>query len=589
MIKIQSANHFAALVYGLKPIRQQKSRAFQNGGKVNTFPFGLGELRISWEKQKIDALFTANSEFFLREISFGFNFRSFRPSSETVLWCESYSDVFPTKSNHPIPSTLSTKPVKDGAWALWLSESPNAEGIFFSQSPPASTPIHFFAHPGKRELRMKWTLNRTVSEGETIILPAIKISTGALEKETRSWRKKWSTLSRREPLTDRRIGWCAGRELKSPKELREMLGVLKTVKPRFEWFAVGPQYAVAPGDWLIPSTPFKDHMGSLSRSINEFSMGPALRLAPFLVSPKSTMAVEKRDWLVKSNNGSPVSVPGYAGDRALFYVLDITHNAVVSHIHHMFTVMRDRWGFRSFIIERMMDSAVAGIRQDGLLEIGSLLVKAAMTIRNSVGNKVMLSASDLPLLTTSGIWNSQSVVPISDLFPANSFHYQKSMSAASAMLHRSRWKDSGLVLCSGLLPIQLFGADYGTAAQTMLNAVALVTGMIMLSGDPRSMDRETAKFLENFLSLSEECRKGKLNILPNLNGGRVVPLVVRNDRGWVALFNFSEKKKSVSLDRTGMKSELGILSSLSTGDGSVYNSPKIDVTLPPYGYRLFRA
>jgi len=590
MIKIQSANHFAALAYGLKPIRQQKARAFQNGGdRVNTFPFGLGELRISWKNHQIDASFTPSAEFFLREISFGFNFHSSRPSSETVIWNESYSDVFPMKPNHPIPSSLSTKPVKDGAWALWISDSPDAEGILFSQHPPASIPIHFIAHPGKRELRMKWTLNRIVPEGETIILPAIKISSGALERETRVWRKKWPSLSRREPLTDRRVVWCAGRELKSPKVLREMLGVLKPIKPHFDWFAVGPQYATAAGDWLIPSSPFKDHMGSLSRSINEFNMGPALRLAPFLVSPKSAMATENRDWLVRSNNGFPVSVPGYAGDRGPAYVLDITHSAVVSHIRHMFAVMRDRWGFRSFIIERITDSAIAGNRRDGLWEIGRLLEKAAMTIRNSVGDRVMLSASDLPLLTTPGIWDSQSVMPISDLFPGDSFHHQKSMNAASAMLHRSRWKDSGLVLCSGLLPIQLFGSGRGTAAQSMLNAAALTAGMTMLSGDPRTIDEETVRVLENFLSLSEECRKGRLNILPNLNSGRDAPLVVRNDRGWLALFNFSENKRSVSLDRAGMKSELGIHSSLSTGDGSVYNSPRIDVTLPPYGCRLFRA
>jgi hypothetical protein len=591
MIKIQSAGIKAALKYGLKPVMREKSRVQQGDGpKENVFALESGELRISWKDQRIEAVLKTNTDVYVREISLFFSYRSPRPAGETTIWTESFSDDLFTGRFHPVPSTLSKKPVRDGAWALWVSETSATEGLFFSQSPPASFPIRFSCHPGKKEIRIDWQLNRTVSSGSMLTLPAVTLSRGTAEKEIKNWHKEWAAVSRRETLTDRRTGWCAGPELTSPKELREMLAVLKAAKPRFEWFAVGPEYALATGDWLNPAEPFRDRMGSVSRSITEYNMGPALRLAPFLVSRKSELAAEKRDWLVRSSKGSPLLVPGYAGDREMAHVLDITHSEVIAHVTRLFTVMRDQWGFRNFVLERVGNVAVPGNRQNNTLGTGNLMEISSKTIRNAVGNKVLLIASDLPLLTSPGLWDSQALIPAIDEFSLRPLKRarRKAMTIASALLHRSGWIDIGWVLNSGILPLGLIEKECGTADGSLLASIALAAGIVILSGDPRTMNEESLKSLKDFLNLSEKCRKGKLRIIQNVGGGLVSPLVVRNDRGLLALFNLSGKKKGIMLDRTGMKTDLGVSTPLSAGDGAVFNSPEIHVALQPYGHRIFR-
>ena len=85
-----------------------------------------------------------------------------------------------------------------------------------------------------------------------------------------------------------------------------------------------------------------------------------------------------------------------------------------------------------------------------------------------------------------------------------------------------------------------------------------------------------------------DCKNGRLALAPNIGGGRTEPLIVRNDRGWIALLNLSDRKKEVRLDRDKLKSALGVSTPLSAGDGAVFNSPEIHVALPPRGHRLFR-
>jgi hypothetical protein len=585
MMKFLPNGTSAKMTLGLKPSRVKTTRGrLGDGAKEHTFDIGFGELEAAWRDNRIEAAFKSGSDTFLKSITLILHFRSPQSANDAVVWTESYSDIFDLKNFNNAPGIFTRKSRRRGSWALWISEDSKSEGILFKQSPPAEYPVHFDCRPGKHRIDITWELNREVGEGERIALPNVGIARGGRKETISAWRREWFNVSSRTPPEDRRIGWLGGKETTSPRDLREILSAIRGQKIPLEWFALGPEYASATGDWLNPNEAFKDRMGSLSRTIGEQNLVPGLRFAPFLISRKSAFAEEKKDWLVKTSKGSPAVVKGYDRDKDQAVVLDVTNPDVEKYISRMFTVMRDQWGYRAYVLERMTDLAVPGFRHNSRVGPGTLMSAASALIRKVVGPKVLLVVENTPLLTGIGNWDARTAAP-----SISSFGRQREvLSAAAAQLHRASWNGRSWINTSGPLPWEFFGEDISDALKTATHAAALSCGMVTLCGDPRGLTDEKRDALIEFLSLFTECRKGRLTTGTETGGGKTTPLIVRNDRGWIALFNMSEKKKSIRLERDRLRTLLGVVAPLSAGDGAVFNSPEIHVSLPPRGHRLFK-
>jgi|GEM_PF-772769 len=591
MIKILPSGTSGIIEHGLKPVRSSRIRGrFGNTAKEQTFRFDPLTLHARWKSNRIETGLVFESEIYLRSIALDFRFRSPRHSGDTTVWTESIRDSIRHGNLKTIPGTFSQKTRRDGSWAIWIAEAADTEGLFLRQSPPGDYPIRFFCNPLSRVLKITWEINRMFSEGDTLTLPHVGISQGRMDRLLPSWQREWKQTSRRELLQDRRTGWCGGKEIEAPKDLREVLTSFRSRKIKTDWYALGPDYVSEIGDWLFPSDNFKDRMGSLSRTIAEHNIIPGLRFAPFLVSKKSRIAIEKRDWLVKNAKGNPLSLPGYNGGKESLHVLDLSLPAVIKHVAHTFAVMKDQWGFRAYHLERLGDAGIPGMRSDNRLNENQLISTAGTAIREALGNRVLIISSGLPLLTSPDIWDARVISPQTDGSAAYTRRKRKNIfaSAVSTMIHRSFWNESSWINTSGILPLDIFSPENNQISRTLRTAVVLSCGMISLSGDPRNMDGETRDTLKDFLELFQDCRKGRLSTIPGLGGGNHQPLIVRNDSGWIGLFNLSNRKKEVLLDREELKTGLGVSSNLSAGDDTVFNSPEIHVALPPMGCRLFR-
>ncbi len=589
MIKILPTGTSAIVKHGLKPVRSNKARGrLGDGAKEHTFETGPVSIHAFWKDNKLEAALKINSEIYIRSITLDFRFRSPRHSGDTTLWVEAFNDSFKTGKIRTVPGIFSQKTNRDGAFALWIAEEPDNDGLFFRQSPPGDYPLRFHCKPLARILKITWDINRMFDEGESLNLPEVGISRGRMDKLLPSWRREWERASHRELPGNRRVGWCGGKELQTPKDLREILSSIKSRKIKIDWFSIGPEYASEYGDWLLPSEAFRDRMGSLSRTISEQSMTPGLRFAPLLVSKKSILADEYREWLVKTSNGLPVTVPGYCGEKESLYVLDVTREDVIKHLKRTFTIMRDQWGFRAYSLERINAAVVPGLRNDNKLSESTLLKITAEAIRGTLGNKVLILASGLPRITTPGIWDARVLTP--GIITTNGSRKKRLalMSVTSALLHSSYWNESTWINASGMLPMSLFQQDCDLSTQSLKTAVILSSGLVTFTGDPRTIKNNVGSSITDFLELFHKCRKGKLSIVPGIGGGSNQPLVVRNSTGWVGLFNFSNRKKEVRLARDDMKINLGVSTALSAGDSTIFNSPEIHVALPPMGYRLFR-
>ena len=591
MIKILPSGTTAIMTFGLKPSRSRTIRGrLGEGAREHEFISPEAGLKACWKDNGIEATLRSLSDGYIRRVSLVFKYRSPHHASETVIWTESADLDSRERSEILIDGTLTSRKQRRGSGALWISESPDAEGILFRQSPPAEYPISFEYRPGAKSITVTWTLERRFEAGETLVLPTLRMNRGEREKLIGTWRREWRAVSPRTPSVDRRIGWWDEGEVESPRDLREILSVLRAWKVSVDWFALGPGYAADTGDWLNPSEVFRDRMGSASRSIGEQNIIPALRFAPFLVSRKSAVANENRDWMVKNSGGAPLNVEPYGQDRDSAWVLDISRIEVQNHIRRILTVMRDQWGFRAFILERLDDLVVPGQRARENRGPGALFEIASKLIRETVGNKVYLCASGIPLQVSPGEWDARFVAP--KPVRRNKRQSWKSdrsyLNIASRLLHWAPWSEGAWVNASGPLPLEMFRPGGNAAVCSLVDAAAISSGMTVLTGDPRKAEYESRDNLQNYLTLFSECRKGRLRLAENVGGGLFEPLVVRNETGWIGLFNFSSRKREIRLDRESLKTALGVASALSAGDGAVFNSPEIHVALHPRGHRLFR-
>ncbi|VDA99689.1 hypothetical protein S1OALGB6SA_760 [Olavius algarvensis spirochete endosymbiont] len=589
MIKILPSGTSAILSYGIKPVRNAKAKGrLGRGPREYSFDFKSVFLRSFRTNTHIEAILEAKSELFIRNVSLIFRFKSPRLVRDLVVWAESYSGEFNPRKSKSIPGTLSGSIRRKGAWAIWISETTGVDGLLLKQLYPANYPIVFECRPLNHTLTISWEINHHLGIREMLHLPFVVISRGSLERLVSTWRHEWKAPTTRVFPQSERIGWCESGELKTQKDLLGMLNAIRKKKIGVNWFALGPQYASQIGDWLTPKN--LGHMNMYVRKIMEQSIAPGLRLAPFLASKKSSLAAEKRAWFVRDDKGMPITVKRYESARDNCYVLDLSNPQVLNHIRKMFSLMREHWGFRAFYLERLGDGLAPGIRHKKNYSAGELLNGAAIAIRKAVGNRGLLAAADLPLLTTYGVWDAQVMMRSIEGNHRQMFikNQHAKMTIASALLHRSAWNESSWINTAGLLPVGLFNAQHDAASSTLINAITLSCGLVCFSGDPREIDTETENSIKKFLSLFAECRKGRISLMPKTDGDIDDLLVVRNNQGWISLFNFSDREAQIHLDLNRLRSQLGVSAPLSAGNCVVFNSPEIYVSLPPRGHRLFR-
>lgn len=591
MIKILSTGTSAAVYTGVNAKRRLKGRGhFGEGTKRCEFLTAPLHLQGIWDDRILKAAVTAGQSLYIRRVSFTFRIRSPKPLSRMVVWTESYGDGFRSGVRGELPGVQTGKKSRGGCWGMWLAESEGREGIFLGQPPPLVHPVSFECRPLAGELTVSWTVNRQLDEGVSLHL-SVMLRRGERERCIEGWRKLWTgspgsvsgNVPGRIPSADRRRGWMGGDELSSPGGVGAAVSRLRALKIPLDWFAVGPNYAARAGDWLESAEKFQDRMGSVSRSIGEANFIPGLRFAPFLVSKNSWAAKERRDWLVGAANGAPVTVRGYTSKNDALYVLDVTNDEVIQHVRNILVTMRSRWGFRVFIIERFSDALLPGKRKAAQAGPGVLMERAGRVIREAVGGKVLLIGSSVPLLGTSGVWDAVFTTPP----PEAGMPPRHLADLSSGIIHRSMWNRGTWINAAGPLPLDFFRRS-GDAVLSFRRAALMCSGMVVLGGDPRELTEAEASNLLEFFGMFSECRGGRLSLGGRADGGRSTPLVVHNAAGWVGLFNFAGKKRSIRLDRDSLKSAHGITGGLSARNGAVFNSPEIHVSLPPWGHRLFR-
>lgn len=123
-------------------------------------------------------------------------------------------------------------------------------------------------------------------------------------------------------------------------------------------FQIDDGYQEAIGDWLeIDAEKFKDGLLPIVEKIEEKGLMPGIWLAPFVCEKKSKLFREKKEFLLKDDQGEPVMA---GSNWSGFYALDMTREDVKEHVRRVLRHMVETYRFTFFKLDFLYAAALRG-------------------------------------------------------------------------------------------------------------------------------------------------------------------------------------------------------------------------------------
>ena len=148
-------------------------------------------------------------------------------------------------------------------------------------------------------------------------------------------------------------GWCSWYQFMSEDYIGDLaaadiqenlrsLGQLKDQIP-LEIIQIDDGFQTQIGDWFSFNPGFPDGVAPLASEIKDDGFVPGLWLAPFIMHPKSKLANEHPQWILRDRLGRPVNA-GFLWNT-FTRALDLTHPGAREYVRGVIHSAAKEWGF----------------------------------------------------------------------------------------------------------------------------------------------------------------------------------------------------------------------------------------------------
>ena len=163
------------------------------------------------------------------------------------------------------------------------------------------------------------------------------------------------------------------------------------------------------GDWTACNERFPHGLPWLAERIAGSGFTPGLWLAPLTAHPRSALARDHPEWLLRNRRGRPVS----AGLISHFIsrALDPTHPEVAAYLHELIATAVHEWGYRYLKLDFLYAGALPGCRHDPRLTRAQALRRALQIIREAAGDEIFLLGCGAPLGPAVGLVDGMRIGP----------------------------------------------------------------------------------------------------------------------------------------------------------------------------------
>jgi alpha-galactosidase len=173
----------------------------------------------------------------------------------------------------------------------------------------------------------------------------------------------------------------------------------------YDWFHFDFGYGYARGDYSTPNaSKFPHGMRELTERIRRLGLKIGIWTAPFEVGELSSIYQDHKDWLVHNQKGEPIPVTTDEEVRSeRLFVLDTTHPAAQEFVRKLYQTLVREWGVKYIKLDFMDNTAIEGYHYRPNTTALEALRIGLQTIRDAVGDDVLLDKDGSPMLTPVGL------------------------------------------------------------------------------------------------------------------------------------------------------------------------------------------
>lgn len=173
----------------------------------------------------------------------------------------------------------------------------------------------------------------------------------------------------------------------------------------YNFFQVDEGYQYARGEYETPNaSQFPHGMRVVGDHLVADGLVFGVWTAPFQVTSRSWVYEHRKDWLVRNAKGEPIHTQLLWHQKSdLIYVLDTTNPGAQAYLRQTYRTLVREWGVRFIKLDFMDSSAIEGFMYRPDTTALEALRIGLQTIRDAVGDDVILDKDGSPMLTPVGL------------------------------------------------------------------------------------------------------------------------------------------------------------------------------------------
>ncbi len=253
------------------------------------------------------------------------------------------------------------------------------------------------------------------------------------------------------------------------------------------------------GDWFSFKPTFPEGVAPLAAEIKQAGLTPGLWLAPFIVHPKSHLAHQHPDYLLRDRHGRPANA-GFVWN-AFGQALDLTVPEALDYSRQVIATAAHEWGYPYLKLDFLYAAALPGVYYDATRTRAQVLRMGMQAVREAAGPDTFLLGCGAPLGSVLGLVEANRIgADVSGdwtpryfnlTFPfKNEPHMPCARNSIQNILARSpmhgRWwvNDPDCLLVRPDTHLSL------AEVQTLASAIAMTGGSLLLSDDLPGLPQE---------------------------------------------------------------------------------------------------
>jgi alpha-galactosidase len=309
-------------------------------------------------------------------------------------------------------------------------------------------------------------------------------------------------------------GWCSWYNFfsqVSADDIRRNLQAASQLADRLplEVIQIDDGFETKAGDWFSFRPGFPNGMAPLAEEIRAAGFKPGVWLAPFILVPESTVAVNHPDWLLHGRFNRPVNA-GYTPWGEFSTALDLTHPEALNYAQEVVHTAAQEWGFSYLKLDFLYAGALSGKHRDPTLTRAQILRKGLQALRDCVGQETTLLGCGCPLGPAIGLVDAMRIgADVSDRWkPAYSGvefffeaepDYPSTRNALQNILTRSGMHQRWWINDPDCLLIRPETRMTLAEVQSLATAIALSGGSFFLSDDLPALPDERIQLAASLL------------------------------------------------------------------------------------------